>query len=83
MKMSLLCLLFYANCGLAQVYQVKKVAAGAVSAGDLGSAPAWRKAIVLKDFVYPWDSAAAPGTSFSAVWDGKWRRRSNAMASMR
>jgi len=56
----------------AQTYRVRKVAAGAISAGDLGSSPAWHKAGILKDFVYPWDSAAAPGTSFSAIWDGKW-----------
>lgn len=65
-------LLCWASHMSAQTYLVKNVASGAVSVDGKGSARAWRKANVLTDFVYPWDSAQAPATSFAALWDGKW-----------
>ena len=57
----------------AQTYKVRRVADGAIQVDGKGSSRSWRKANVLKDFVYPWDSAApVPATSFAALWDGKW-----------
>jgi hypothetical protein len=56
----------------AQTYQVKKVPKGSVQIDGKGTSPVWHKANPLTDFVYPWDSAAAPATSFAAVWDGDW-----------
>lgn len=61
-----------------QTYRVRKVPAGAVRVDNAGSAvewgksAAWRKAGELTDLKYPWDSAAAPATSFKALWDGEW-----------
>ena len=63
-------------CGVlhvsAQTYQVKKVPAGSVQMDGRGTSQAWSQANLLTDFVYPWDSAAAPATSFAACWDGDW-----------
>ena len=57
---------------LSQTYYVLKVPQGAVKVDGKGGSSVWGRAPVLTDFVYPWDSAAAPATSFSAVWDGQW-----------
>lgn len=68
-------LLLFACCALhvsAQIYHVKKVPKGSVQSGYMGSNPAWASAQLLTDFVYPWDSAAAPATSFAALYDGDW-----------
>ncbi len=67
--------LFFCWFGLraaAQVYSVKRVIEGAIHVDGKGSSRVWKKANLLKDFVYPWDSTAAPATSFFALWDGKW-----------
>ena len=73
MKTGMLSLLFFWACFTsAQEYHVKKVVKGAVRVDGKGGSSAWSKANLLTDFVYPWDSAAAPATSFSALWDGEW-----------
>lgn len=56
----------------AQIYHVKKVPKGSVKAGDMGSTQIWARAELLSDFIYPWDSVAAPATSFAALCDGDW-----------
>lgn len=56
----------------AQTYQVKKVPAGSVQIDGRGTSQAWDRANLLTDFVYPWDSATAPATSFAALYDGDW-----------
>jgi len=66
----LLCWMYVGSFG--QTYLVKRVADGAIKVDGKGSSRSWRKANVLTDFAYPWDSAAAPATSFSALRDGKW-----------
>jgi hypothetical protein len=74
--MKLLCLpgllLFCVHCVHAQSYHVRKITPGTVSIDGKGSAAAWEKAGLLTDFTYPWDTAAAPATSFAALWDGQW-----------
>jgi len=65
-------LLFWACYTSAQEYHVKKVAREAVRVDGKGGSTAWGTANLLTDFVYPWDSAVAPATSFSALWDGEW-----------
>jgi hypothetical protein len=70
-----LVLILSACCALhasAQTYPVKKVAKGSVKVDGKGSSSVWDEARVLTDFVYPWDSVAAPATSFAALWDGDW-----------
>ncbi|HVU55325.1 MAG TPA: carbohydrate-binding family 9-like protein [Puia sp.] len=70
-----LILLLSACCVLAvsaQTYQVKKVPKGSVQVDGKGSSQIWSQAEQLSDFVYPWDSVAAPATSFAALWDGDW-----------
>jgi len=62
----------YALHASAQTYQVKKVPAGSIQVDGGGASQAWSQAAFLSDFVYPWDSAAAPATSFAALWDGDW-----------
>lgn len=62
----------YALHASAQTYQVKKVPAGSIQVDGGGASQAWSQASLLPDFVYPWDSAAAPATSFAALWDGDW-----------
>jgi len=62
----------YALHASAQTYQVKKVPAGSIQVDGRGASQAWSQAAFLSDFVYPWDSAAAPATSFAALWDGDW-----------
>ena len=62
----------YALHASAQTYQVKKVPAGSIQVDGRGASQAWSQASLLSDFVYPWDSAAAPATSFAALWDGDW-----------
>jgi len=62
----------YALHASAQTYQVKKVPAGSIQVDGGGASQAWSQASLLSDFVYPWDSAAAPATSFAALWDGDW-----------
>src|SRR5690242_1642703 len=62
----------YALHASAQTYQVKKVPAGSIQVDGRGTSQAWSQASLLTDFVYPWDSAAAPATSFAALWDGDW-----------
>ncbi len=56
----------------AQTYSIKRVAPGAVTITGRGDAKAWGKANTLTNFAYPWDSSAAPATSFAALWDGQW-----------
>jgi hypothetical protein len=65
-------LLFWAYHAPAQVYHVKKVTKGVVRVDGKGGSSAWSTANLLTDFVYPWDSAVAPATSFAALWDGEW-----------
>lgn len=73
MKCTLLGLLLFCAIDIsAQSYYVKKVPNGAVQVDGKGGSAAWSRANILTDFVYPWDSAAAPATSFAALWDGKW-----------
>ncbi|HEY4206122.1 MAG TPA: carbohydrate-binding family 9-like protein [Puia sp.] len=70
-----LLLIICALCALhvsAQIYHARKVAKGSIIPDGKGSSPAWRQADQLTDFVYPWDSAVAPPTSFAALWDGDW-----------
>ena len=62
----------YALHASAQTYQVKKVPVGSIQVDGRGASQAWSQAAFLSDFVYPWDSAAAPATSFAALWDGDW-----------
>ena len=56
---------------LALLLHVKKIIRGTLHPGK-GGASIWSQADLLTDFVYPWDSAAAPATSFAALWDGEW-----------
>src|SRR5258708_28026018 len=77
MKSLIISLLLPATLGfavpvLSQTYQVRKVAKGAIHVDGKGASPAWSRANVLTDFVYPWDSVMAPATSFAALWDGEW-----------
>lgn len=65
-------LLFLAYYSPAQVYHVKKITPGTLQVDGKGGSSVWGQANILTDFVYPWDSAAAPATSFAALWDGKW-----------
>ncbi|HTI08193.1 MAG TPA: sugar-binding protein [Puia sp.] len=58
--------------GAAQTYLVKKIVPGAVQVSGKGDSRGWGQANVLTHFVYPWDSAAPPATSFAALWDGEW-----------
>jgi hypothetical protein len=65
-------LLFWVYHTSAQEYHVKKVAKGVIRVDGRGASSAWGTANLLTDFVYPWDSAVAPATAFSALWDGEW-----------
>jgi len=68
--------LFVTGCitltGAAQTYFIKKITPGAVQVSGKGDSRDWRQANVLTNFVDPWDSVAAPATSFAALWDGEW-----------
>jgi len=65
-------LLLWTYYAPAQVYHVKKISAGALQVDGKGGSSIWSEANQLTSFIYPWDSAAAPATSFAALWDGKW-----------
>lgn len=65
-------LLLWAYYTPAQVYHVKKIRGGTVQLDGKGVSSVWSRADLLTDLVYPWDSAAAPVTSFAALWDGEW-----------
>jgi len=67
-----LILCWFGLSAAAQIYTVKRVTEGIIHVDGKGSSRAWKKANILQDFIYPWDSAAAPATSFFALWDGKW-----------
>jgi len=70
-----LILILSACCALhasAQTYQVKKVPKASVKIDGKGTSRIWKQANLLTDFVYPWDSVAAPATSFAALYDGDW-----------
>jgi len=73
MKIGVLSLLFFwAYYSPAQEYHVKRVVEGSIRVDGKGGSSVWSRANLLTDFVYPWDSVAAPATSFAALWDGKW-----------
>lgn len=55
----------------AQPYIVKKIKQGSINFINNKNS-AWGKANELNDFSYPWQSDAAPATSFKALWDGQW-----------
>lgn len=55
-----------------QTYSVKKISRGSINITGKGDAVAWAGADVLTNFIYPWENATAPATSFAAVWDGQW-----------
>ncbi|MES1160953.1 MAG: carbohydrate-binding family 9-like protein, partial [Bacteroidota bacterium] len=56
----------------AQTYHVKRVPRDSLHIDGTGTSKMWERAQQLDDFVYPWDSAAAPSTTFAALWDGEW-----------
>jgi hypothetical protein len=56
----------------AQTYAVKKIPANRMQITGRGDNKAWSEAAILTDFSYPWEAEKAPGTSFSALWDGEW-----------
>ncbi|OQP65937.1 hypothetical protein A3860_15215 [Niastella vici] len=56
----------------AQTYMVKKIPGKVMQITGRGDNPAWKKAVNLTDFSYPWEKEKAPATSFSALWDGDW-----------
>jgi hypothetical protein len=56
----------------AQTYAVKKIPANVMQITGRGDNKAWSKATLLTDFSFPWEAEKAPGTSFSALWDGEW-----------
>ncbi|MFC0773555.1 carbohydrate-binding family 9-like protein [Terrimonas alba] len=55
-----------------QTYSVKKISRGSININGKGDAVGWAGADVLTNFIYPWENATAPATSFAAVWDGQW-----------
>jgi hypothetical protein len=56
----------------AQTYNVKSIPTGVMHITGKGDNAAWGKANLLTDFTYPWETEAAPATSFAALWDGTW-----------
>jgi len=58
--------------GSAQTYTVKRIPQHTLEITGRGDNKAWEKATVLTDFSYPWEAEKAPGTAFSALWDGEW-----------
>jgi hypothetical protein len=56
----------------AQTYVVKKIPAGIMQITGDGTNAVWNKAKVLTNFSYPWETDAAPPTSFAALWDDNW-----------
>jgi len=68
----LISIVFNADRLNGQTYSVKKIATGSVNINGKGNAVAWAGANVLTNFIYPWESATAPATSFAALWDGQW-----------
>ncbi|WP_205511639.1 carbohydrate-binding family 9-like protein [Longitalea arenae] len=56
----------------AQTYTVKRIPAHVMEINGRGDHPGWKKAELLTGFSYPWETAQAPATSFSALWDGNW-----------
>jgi hypothetical protein len=56
----------------AQVYIVKSIQPGVMNITGKGDNVWWKKARLLTDFTYPWETAKAPATAFAALWDSKW-----------
>lgn len=52
-------------------YEVRKIA-NDLSLSGTGEDPHWATALVLNDFRYPWESEAAPRTSFRALHNDRW-----------
>src|SRR5687768_14893561 len=68
----LISIVFNADPLKGQTYSVKKISPGSINVNGKGNARAWAGANVLANFIYPWESATAPATSFAALWDGQW-----------
>ena len=65
-------IVFNANRLNGQTYFVKQISPGSINVNGKGNAAAWSGANVLTNFIYPWEGATAPATSFAALWDGQW-----------
>ncbi len=69
----LFALLHILGTGLqAQVYVVKKIPGGSLHVNGQSIERIWKKANLLTSFSYPWDSAQAPATRFTALHDNHW-----------
>jgi Carbohydrate family 9 binding domain-like len=53
-------------------YIVKRISPGKMHITGKGDNVRWKKARLLTDFTYPWETETAPATAFAALWDRKW-----------
>ena len=53
-------------------YFVKRISPGVMHITGKGDNVWWKKARLLTDFTYPWETEPAPATAFAALWDKKW-----------
>ena len=53
-------------------YVVKHIQPGVMHITGKGDNVWWKKARLLTDFTYPWETETAPATAFASLWDGEW-----------
>ena len=53
-------------------YIVKSISPRVMHITGKGDNVWWKKARLLTDFTYPWETEKAPATAFAALWDKKW-----------
>jgi hypothetical protein len=54
---------------MTKTYEVKSIAADALSINGKGDNPIWKQANILSDFQYPWDEGSPPSMTFQALHD--------------